>query len=160
MPSGKTHLKIEIALLAAGTAGVIVLYREGLIAWHEGGVFLGAYLFSSLLLSPDLDLARSRASRHWGLGRILWLPYAMICRHRRLSHHLFFGPLSRILYLGAIGLSIFLGFSLLAGRSLTVSLPSWRLLVPIFTGLYLPNQIHILVDRFSSFFRRKTLRQL
>lgn len=156
MPSGKTHLRVEMAVLAACVGGVAFLQCERVIDWQAGGTFLLAYLFSSLFLSPDLDLARSRASRRWGLCRVLWFPYALLCRHRRLSHHLLWGPLTRILYLGTIALGLVWGIgSLLNGRSVSGFAPSWQILPPLLLGLYLPNQIHILVDRLWSFCRKR-----
>jgi len=153
MPGARAHLKIEMTLLAASTIGVAILKCEGMIHWRDGAVFLFAYLFSSLFLSPDLDLLQSRASRRWGIGRILWFPYAKIFPHRRLSHHLLFGPLTRILYLGAIVLVISWGIELITGRSLHLFLPVRPILVPVLCGLYLPNQIHIVVDRLWSFLK-------
>ena len=160
MPSGKTHLKIEMAALLACLAAVAFLQYERMIDWRAGGTFLFAYLFSSVFLSPDLDLSQSRASQRWGIGRILWLPYAVLCQHRRLSHHLLFGPLTRILYLGAVVLAVFWGISFLVGHSVSFSVPSWQILVAIFLGLYLPNQIHILVDRGWSFRRKQSRKRL
>ena len=111
--------------------------------------FLVSYLFSMFLLSPDLDLARSRAFRRWGILRFLWLPYARIFRHRGMSHRLILGPASRVVYLTAIAGAIGLVLSLLGVR-LAPEIPSWRILLAIGIGLYLPNLTHILTDRIDS----------
>lgn len=147
------HLKVEMAVLAACEIGVVLLQHRGVVGWRDGGVFLLAYLFSSLFLSPDLDLSGSRASRRWGVGRILWLPYAIVFRHRRLSHHLLLGPLTRITYLGGIVLAVFSVIGLVTGRAFQPFSPERRILLCVLAGLYLPNQIHILVDRVWSFAR-------
>lgn len=160
MPSGKTHLKIELAVWAVCAVGSVFLQTKGALSWTTEGSFLCAYLFSSLFLSPDLDLARSRASRRWGIGRIVWFPYAALCRHRRMSHHLLLGPLTRILYLGGVLLGLLFGLALVTGRSLSFSWPSWQIVAAILSGLYLPNQIHILVDRISSLGRRQARKRL
>jgi len=160
MPLGKTHLKIELAVWAACAVGSVFLRAMGALSWTAGGSFLCAYLFSSLFLSPDLDLARSRASRRWGIGRIVWFSYAALCRHRRVSHHLLLGPLTRIAYLGGIVLGLLFGLAFATGRSVSFSRPSWQVVAAILSGLYLPNQIHILVDRVSSYRRRQVRKQL
>ena len=160
MPLGKTHLKIELTVWAACAVGSVFLRTKGALSWTTGGSFLSSYLFSSLFLSPDLDLAQRRASRRWGIGRVVWFPYAAMCRHRRLSHHLLFGPLTRILYLGGIVLGLLFGLAFLTGRSVSFSRPSWQVVAAILSGLYLPNQIHILVDWISSFRRRQARKRL
>lgn len=60
---------------------------------------VGAYLFSGLLLSNDLDIA-SRIYRRWGPFRLLWYPYQRLMPHRSFwSHGIIIGPLLRVLYL-------------------------------------------------------------
>ena len=158
MPSARTHLWCEMVILGACILPLSCLLIQGAIGSAEVAAFLGAYLFSSFFLSPDLDLARSRASRRWGIGRVFWLPYSAVFRHRRLSHHLLLGPLTRILYLGGLILIAYTGIALLTGR--TVAWPAWSqaLLVSVFCGLFLPNQVHIVVDHlWSAFTRRRHL---
>jgi len=151
MSSGRTHLKIEMIGLLIGIIAVVVLVVEGRIDAWLGGIFLSAYLFSSLFLSPDLDLHNSRGTKRWGIARALWLPYSWVFRHRAVSHHLLFGPLTRIAYLGGILLLILWGIGSLTGRSLRPALPPWPLFLAALCGLYLPNQIHSVVDRLVSF---------
>lgn len=158
MPSGKVHLRIEIGLLAAGAAASAPLWCAGALPWPETVAFIGSYLFSSLFLSPDLDLYSSRPSRRWGIARVLWLPYSGLFRHRRLSHHVLVGPLTRILYLGAVALLAVLATGLLTKEPLRLSAPTLPLLVAVLSGLYLPNQIHTLVDRLSSLWGRRARR--
>ncbi len=65
MPSGKNHIKAEITALTAIiaiTTGANFAFE--LANWEDefqplALVFFAAYLFSALLLSPDLDLTRS-----------------------------------------------------------------------------------------------------
>jgi uncharacterized metal-binding protein len=112
--------------------------------------FLVAYLFSSLFLSPDLDLKQSIAFRRWGLAHILWLPYAHLFHHRALSHHILFGPLTRILYLGAILFVASMTIANLTGWQMELHVPNWAIILSILAGIYLPNQIHTLADALSS----------
>lgn len=65
-------------------------------------LLVGAYLFSGLLLSNDLDIA-SRIYNRWGPLRLLWYPYQCLIPHRSLlSHGLIVGPVLRVLYLYAM----------------------------------------------------------
>jgi uncharacterized metal-binding protein len=113
MPSGKTHLRIELFLLPLCVALLFAAQHYQLIAisWEETAIFAGAYLFSSLMLSPDLDLRHNRSRRRWGPLGFLWLPYTKIFKHRGVSHSLIFGTLTRLGYLGLIALLIALGLS-------------------------------------------------
>jgi len=154
MPSGRVHLRIEIGLLFLLAIGGGVLGWRGMISGSEFGVFLLCYVFSSLFLSPDLDLWDSRAVRRWGIGKIFWYPYSKVFRHRRTSHHLVFGPLTRIVYLGGLLLLSAWGWSALTGRGIGLLLLRKELIGSILFGLYLPNQVHILVDRAWSRLKR------
>ncbi len=158
MPSGRTHLKIEASLLAiwGGTAAGLALANA--MRWPSVIGFVSAYAFSMFFLSPDLDLARSDAYDRWGWFRGLWFPYAWAFKHRQISHHLLWGPLSRMLYLAVLLATI--GLLVFAALGRTVSIRSWTLswLAPISLGLYLPNVEHILVDRLVTAWRRKKRR--
>jgi uncharacterized metal-binding protein len=150
MPSGRTHLRIEGVLLAVWAAAAVVCARQEWLGATEIAGFLVAYLFSMFLLSPDLDLAKSDSYRRWGPLRWLWAPYAAAFRHRRVSHHPLFGPLTRIAYVVMMGLAALL-VCVVVNRS-----EAPRLVLPIdlvlaiLIGLYLPNLIHILVDGLQS----------
>ncbi len=147
MPSGRVHFKIEAGLLFPLGIGGILLKRGGWLSGKELVVFSLCYIFSSLFLSPDLDLWGSRATRRWGIGRVLWYPYSKLFRHRSISHNLLLGPLTRILYLGGlIVLGLWCVTALHGGEIRFVRISS-RILGAALLGLYLPNQVHILVDR-------------
>jgi len=154
MPSGKIHLRIEALGLIAWLAVGVYLCISGHIEAMWLVFFAIAYLASMLLLSPDLDLADSHAARRWGPFRFLWWPYAAIFKHRQISHHLLFGPLTRILYAAALVLLAWAGLAALTRRSFHVAYPSPALAISLLIGLYLPNVTHILADRLSSLRRR------
>lgn len=123
--------------------------------------FAVSYVLSMALLSPDLDLSRSRAFRRWGVLRWLWLPYAVVFRHRRMSHQLILGPLTRVLYLLAMGLALAFVYMVLARRALQLPIPPLSSILAALLGLYLPNLTHILSDRLhSEWRRRRALRRL
>jgi uncharacterized metal-binding protein len=154
MPSGRTHLRIEGVLLAVWAAAAVVCARQEWLGATEIAGFLVAYLFSMFLLSPDLDLAKSDSYRRWGPLRWLWAPYAAAFRHRRVSHHPLFGPMTRIAYVVGMGLAALL-VRVLVDRSEAPRLVlSVDLLFAILIGLYLPNLTHILVDGLHSAWAR------
>jgi uncharacterized metal-binding protein len=159
MPSGRTHLRIEAALLFGWTALAGYLLSVRAVRVESVVAFVLAYAFSMLYLSPDLDLARSRASRRWGVGRWLWVPYALIFKHRGLSHHPLLGPLTRVLYLAAIvAMALLLLFSA-AGRPIGIARPSSSIVLGALLGLYVPNVTHITADRLVSRWRGRRPRR-
>jgi uncharacterized metal-binding protein len=149
MPSGRVHLGVEMVGLAVLSAvGAVLAWRGGLDR-EVVAAFLAAFLFSSLLLSPDLDLARSDASRRWGIARVLWLPYARLFRHRRTSHRPVLGPVSRIAYLALLVAAAGALAQWVRGGRLGFAWPGWRLAGSVVLGLYLPNLLHVALDRLA-----------
>ena len=142
---------IFVALIAVGC----YLSQAGLVSGAYVGVFLGAYLFSSLFLSPDLDLKGSDSFRRWGIARVIWVPYARLFRHRALSHHIILGPLTRIAYLGGIVSFVLIAILHFTGWQVRFSVPQWPVIAALLCGLYLPNQIHTVADAIWSSLRRR-----
>lgn len=155
MPSGRVHLRIEMSIFVAVVAFGVYALQAGLVRALYIGVFLGSYLFSSLFLSPDLDLKGSDSFRRWGIARALWAPYARLFRHRALSHHIVFGPLTRIAYLGGIASLVLIAVLHFTGWRVHFSVPQWPIIAALLCGLYLPNQIHTVADVVWSTFRRR-----
>jgi uncharacterized metal-binding protein len=158
MPSGKTHLKIEAMILVLWAGLSILLVMQNLIAPSQALLFLGSYVFSMFLMSPDLDLSKSDAFGRWGILRWIWLPYAWIFRHRQMSHHPLLGPLSRIAYIAILvlaGIFAYLATTGNPGPRLKLSI---AVILPVFLGLYIPNLEHVFADRVSTARRRKRRR--
>lgn len=158
MPSGKTHLKIESMILVLWAGLSIFLVLRDSITHSQALLFLGAYVFSMFLMSPDLDLSKSDAFGRWGVLRWIWLPYAWIFRHRQISHHPFLGPLSRIAYIAILVLAatfVYLASTGNPGPRLKLSVIG---ILPMLMGLYLPNLEHVIADRISTARRRKRRR--
>lgn len=104
MASGREH-----------TFGTIILTPlAGLAAWHlshgdQAITFLAtAGCFSGIFISPDLDMPTRTISEStllrwsWGIGYLwiaLWYPYALLFRHRGISHCPLVGTCTRLLYL-------------------------------------------------------------
>lgn len=141
-------MAVEMTLLPALGAAYYVTLQP---TTTELVVFAGSYLFSSLLLSPDLDLHKNAARRRWGPLGFLWAPYSKMFKHRGLSHSLVLGPLTRLLYLGLVLAGVIAGLSYLWGLTLPEEAISFwenrRLLLALGVGLYLPNVLHVLLDR-------------
>jgi uncharacterized metal-binding protein len=94
----KEHAKFNIFL------ALPILLIGGIYFLHPPRPFLltfaSAFVYSTLFMNPDLDLARQ--IRLFSLRGFLTLPfrsYSSVFRHRGLSHHPLLGSLTRILWL-------------------------------------------------------------
>ncbi len=154
MASGKTHLKIETFLLAYWGAMAGILIVKGYLPTRHASLFLSGYVFSMLMLSPDLDLTESSAAQRWGCLAWMWRPYALAFRHRRLSHHLVLGPLTRMAYVAAWTMLLLVLFRAATGGSRPVFRASPEDLAALACGIFLPNIEHVIVDRVWSRCRR------
>jgi uncharacterized metal-binding protein len=158
MPSGKTHLRIELILLPLWAA---LFYFFVDTSWQAGALFAGAYLFSSLLLSPDLDLRHNRSRRRWGLLGFIWIPYTKIFKHRGVSHSVLWGTLTRLGYLGLLALLIAFALKSIWAvplDSLAAPPMDLKMLSLLIAGLWLPNIIHTLTDHIHSALPRRRRR--
>ena len=149
MPSGTTHRRVELAALPLVVGGWIYADRFSPV---EIGLFAGAYLFASLLLSPDLDLRVNSARKRWGPLGFIWAPYARVFKHRGASHSLVVGPVTRLAYLALVFGLVAVGLSYV-GLTLPATAPEWltpRTIGIAIVGLYTPNVLHVLLDRVVS----------
>jgi uncharacterized metal-binding protein len=126
---------------------------------------VGAYLFSGLFLSNDLD-TQSRIYKRWGPLRVVWYPYQRLVAHRSmLSHGILIGPLLRVLYLYVmleLVLLVAYRVAMLTGSPLQVVDTGFRLSanllpylaghpqisVPLLVGLILGGLSHSMIDLF------------
>jgi len=155
MPAGAHHLRLELFLLPVFLVG---LYFMG-PGWPGLLTFAVAYLFSSLLLSPDLDLRSNSARRRWGVLGVIWVPYTKVFKHRGLSHNLLLGPLTRIGYLFLLGATVVYALNYFGLRANIRIHLDREVLAMIGIGLYLPNVLHILYDHFDSKCKRPSRRR-
>ncbi|MGO8671523.1 MAG: metal-binding protein [Capsulimonadaceae bacterium] len=96
MPSGKVHDQLTVFTAAVAVPAWWLLSPSRDPA--PLAITLGAYVFSGLWLSDDLD-TKSVALRRWGPFAWLWLPYRKLVPHRSwLSHGFGVGPLLRVVY--------------------------------------------------------------
>ncbi|MGD1894816.1 MAG: DUF2227 family putative metal-binding protein [Cyclobacteriaceae bacterium] len=111
MASGRTHnvgtlVLTPVVAWAAWELG----QHDVLTTWLAGiGCFCGIFI------SPDLDMRQRTVSEttllRWSLGIgyiwiFLWYPYAMLFRHRGISHTPIIGTVTRVLYLLAIAVLV------------------------------------------------------
>jgi uncharacterized metal-binding protein len=173
MPGADTHDKIALYAAGALTVPTYLVLRYGLgddpeAAYHGTLLLVGAHLFGSWWLSPDLDLD-GKIDDRWGPLRPLWLPYMRAVPHRHFFSHSGFSGIFRLLYLYVIVLGVlavlsfvayFLGIDASYHRSFTDWLwesfrnetrPAWLFLA----GVVISDLVHVITDQFDT--RRKRL---
>jgi uncharacterized metal-binding protein len=152
MPNGHDHTIINIT--------VLIVIVSGLYAWisqsdsatpmgyqiiHLIAVFSIFYIFGTLFLSPDLDI-NSTPYKRWGIFRFLWWPYKVLFKHRGLSHHPIFGPVTIILNFALILIPVLI---LLLKFEVEYSIPV-EVIASMVSGIVLSIETHILADRVVS----------
>ena len=111
MAAGRTHNVATLVLTpAVAWAAWELSNHNDLTTWLAGvGCFCGIFI------SPDLDMRQRTVSEttllRWSLGIgyiwiVLWYPYAVLFRHRGISHMPMVGTVTRVLYLLVIALLI------------------------------------------------------
>ncbi len=163
MPSGQTHDRITLWSLPVVTGLTLALTRSSDLTL----IVSGGFLFSGLMLSPDLDLY-SRAFKRWGWLRWIWVPYQKAIRHRSIfSHGLIIGTTLRVLYLtswvmvlAGVGVGVILLFQDVTwswqefGQTIVRSLFHYRAEgIALFAGLELGAISHVLSDWIGSTYK-------
>lgn len=97
--NGKAHFTTN-AIILFGTFGIVASQRPELLGPAMTGSTLG------LLITPDYDFKsiyiKSVINKIPVLGALwnaYWWPYAVLFKHRKLSHNIIFGTLTRFIYL-------------------------------------------------------------
>lgn len=97
--NGKAHFTTN-AVILFGTFGIVASQRPELLGPAMTGSTLG------LLITPDYDFKsiyiKSVINKIPVLGALwnaYWWPYAVLFKHRKLSHNIIFGTLTRFIYL-------------------------------------------------------------
>ncbi len=155
MPSGRVHEAINLSVLGLASAAYMVYKSQLELPEPVALSFVGSYLLGTLLITPDLDLAEQnvRAKGRWGLLGLFWVPYGWMFSHRGLSHTWVVGPLTRLLYLGAVGIVLwwlleailrYLGIHLDLRPQLQV--PPQNILWGLAAGYYVSQWMHLIAD--------------
>jgi uncharacterized metal-binding protein len=160
MPSGKTHDRIAIILLAP--IYLILRYFVGL-DFVQSLILSISILFSQLMFGPDLDLLSVQYKR-WGPLKFIWLPYRMLFTHRsRFTHGIILGPITRIIYLSIILVLIesllnyfwnvnFLDINTFSLKNIYMLLAD-KYFLALVLGLFTGAAIHTLTDKVAGFFK-------
>lgn len=97
--NGKAHFAANCFILF-GTFGIVTTQRPELLIPAMTGSTLGT------LITPDYDLKSiyiksviNNIPIFGALWNAYWWPYAVMFKHRKISHNLIFGTLTRFLYL-------------------------------------------------------------
>lgn len=110
-------------------------------------IFGGSFAYGTLFMSPDLDMANK--IKLFSVRGVLSLPfrsYAKVFSHRGVSHSIFFGTLTRVLWLFAFFLLIAYLFS--STKQFHYNLIAYKQeLIFALSGLFLADAGHILVDK-------------
>lgn len=148
---GWQHTMVNMAVLAPLSGVALALHRGGPLI-----PFAAAYLFGTLLVTPDLDLHFNDARRRWGGLRFIWAPYAALSKHRGMSHSWLLGPLIRLLYLSLwTGPLLWLALRVTGWPMLWP--PMWVLAGMVF-GYLLSQWLHLLCDGMLPRFSLRSVR--
>jgi uncharacterized metal-binding protein len=159
VPSGLAHRRISVVVLVL-VLYLTVTFYDSLLIWLGPDptfeyllLFCLAFIYGTVLLSPDLDLVDSDPAKSWGLLRFTWRPYACLFKHRGVAHTPVVGTLTRIVYLSLILFILATAGESLLGPTLPISIHGMHhFWVPetacVLAGLVGADVIHLVADRF------------
>ena len=102
MSSGRTHRLVNLTAATLVPGGAAAGYLLG--AWPGLATISAGYALSTFGVNPDKDLVRrtyEERGRLWGNFLFWWgLPYAILFRHRGLSHVHLIGTFTRVVFMG------------------------------------------------------------
>ena len=150
MPDGKKHniINITVLMLILSITYGLLSRSDITIPVHPPSIeliliFSVTYLFGTFFLSPDLDIDSSPYNR-WGVFKFLWWPYKVMFKHRGLSHHPIFGPLTILINFALIFVPILMVLGFYRTRfPLDITIAAT-------TGFVLSIEMHILADMVAS----------
>lgn len=94
----KTHVKFNVFIFLPILLGAIYYFLHPIQDLML--IFSGSFVYSTLFMNPDLDLAHQiRLFSIRGLFTLPFRLYAKLFSHRGLSHHIALGSLTRIIWL-------------------------------------------------------------
>lgn len=136
MPAYRTHVRFNI-LIALPLSLLVLAHFQGGTAERLTS-FAGTFIYGTLFLHPDLDLARQvKLFSLKGLLTLPFRPYSYLFSHRGISHWPLVGTLTRVGW--AYGILAFLGY---AFPSLSSSETAFLL-----GGFVAADLFHIALDR-------------
>ncbi|MCB1109040.1 MAG: DUF2227 family putative metal-binding protein [Chlamydiia bacterium] len=148
MSQYKTHAKFNLFLALPVLVGAIYYLFHPY--WTLLALFSFAFAYSTLFMSPDMDLAHQ--IKFFSLRGLLTSPfrlYSRIFRHRGLSHSILFGTLTRIGFLSLLALAGLWIYSQAfpSPNSFLVFLKSNQIpIIYAFAGIFCADLCHLLLD--------------
>ena len=105
MANYKTHTKFNLFLALPILLGLGFYLLP--LTLSQLALFAGAFTYSTLYMSPDVDLAyQIKFLSLRGLLTLPFRPYSWVFKHRGLSHTPIIGTLTRVIYLALIAFGI------------------------------------------------------
>lgn len=151
MPNYKTHTNFNLFFaLPAAAAGIYYFYAP---STPFLAAFAGAFCYSTLFMSPDLDLIHQ--VKLFSLRGLLTFPfrfYSKFFRHRGLSHSFVFGTATRILWLAGLSLLvIYLAYQVTPTEKLFSSYFNQYKPYALYglAGVILADWCHLMLDMFK-----------
>ncbi|PCI95996.1 hypothetical protein COB11_00520 [Candidatus Aerophobetes bacterium] len=149
MSNYKTHNSFNILFLLPLAAVGVYLYMKP--SNMQLIVFVSVFLYATFFMSPDMDIANKIK---WfslrGLFSIPFKSYALLFKHRGISHNILFGTLTRILWLfGFCAIILFFcDVFFLASAKAKVFYKMYKIeLFYAFLAVFLADIGHIFLDR-------------
>lgn len=152
MSNYRTHTLFNFLLALPICGAVAVVVWAPPFSWVITAA--AVFIYGTLFMNPDLDLAYQINPR--SIRGILAFPfrgYAMIFRHRGLSHSLLFGTLTRLIWLGlwvVLCCYLYENFSSKTIRWMRLFDRYEPLLIAGSMGLFLADASHLLLDKLHS----------
>ena len=148
MPNYETHCIFNwIMLVVLG----VVAYQYYPVDWKYL-VFGIGYIIGTVYITPDLDTNSS-------VYNPLWYIYKLLFKHRGLSHNIFIGFITRLIYLGLVFYGIWYALNyffhipnnIIEAATLLYDQETAILLVE---GLAVANSLHVVIDVVSTTLKR------
>ena len=144
----KTHTKFNLIIGFPIISYLLFLLFHPVINYYLSFSF--CFCYSTLFMNPDMDLANK--IKLFSLKGLMTLPfrlYSVFFNHRGLSHNLFFGTLSRVLFLSLVyvGILSVIDYSFVSKKLYLNFWDSYRMYIIYgFSGLFTADLCHLLLD--------------
>jgi uncharacterized metal-binding protein len=142
MPSYRTHVSVNLFF---GLPLALAALKYTVLSTPTDTIcFIGAFIYGTFFLHPDLDLARNvRLLSLKGLLTFPFRPYSYLFRHRGISHMPVVGTLTRILWLLGFLWVLFTFFNWVYPNWIHWGPPLWFGIA----GLAVADFYHVFLDR-------------
>ncbi|NGX36820.1 MAG: hypothetical protein K1000chlam1_01673 [Candidatus Anoxychlamydiales bacterium] len=146
MAQYKTHSAFNIFLaLPLFLWGMVYFFNP---TYNLIGIFTGCFIYGTLFMNPDLDLANKiKLVSIRGLLTLPFRSYSMIFRHRGISHSFFLGTLTRVAWLSGFFYAIlFILDKPFLHKNELISIVKSDYFLYGFFGIFLADFCHLILD--------------